>query len=511
MEQTYFSETPVQRRWAAALANALRTARDYGNKVELPEGAPLVGGLKLGDMILGQAPEGAERLAYGERMTSGRGQTLKIRPETLDLAMLTPIPGGGQVGMAARSSGKAKATSKALRKAPQDSALEIARQNAVKMLGLPENNTAAERAAAMGYEDFLHGTQRLDRLLDKRGIDAKRATSGPMPYGTNSPELASNYAKNKADTSRIASDEGDVRQYFQVAPKQLGFRGTAPYSVEQSWNYLPQEVRADILDKSRRVGYENLDEFSGPLTLHPLGTDATLSASKFDWDMKNSARGNPLAALRDMWHDSGELIDSPEDLATIYKLAGYPHEISQTNAPWFTSPGVLTGKARITNPLDTTDAKTLTEVVIPALKDAFKNDKTRLKIGSDAWDKNSRFTPKDWVQSLETDLSKGDNSYVWTSIPDKVTDQLRKLGYNGIIDRSGKGGGSSEKVVIPFDPGQVRSRFAAFDPAKTGENDLLAFSGKSDVDVKKMMADEGRKALVSALRSKSKKEDEEEQ
>lgn len=116
MEQTYIEETPVKRRWAAALADALRTARDYGNKVQAPEGTPLIGGAKLGDMFLGQAPEGAERLAYGERMTSGSGETLHLRPETLDLAMLTPMPGGATSNMAAKAGGKATATIGALRK-----------------------------------------------------------------------------------------------------------------------------------------------------------------------------------------------------------------------------------------------------------------------------------------------------------------------------------------------------------------------------------------------------------
>lgn len=116
MEETIVQATPVKRQWAMALSNALRAARDAGNTVAVPEGAPLVGGLKLGDMFLGQAPEGAERLAYGERMTSGSGQTLKIRPETLDLAMLTPLPGSGTTGMAARAGGRAEATIGALRK-----------------------------------------------------------------------------------------------------------------------------------------------------------------------------------------------------------------------------------------------------------------------------------------------------------------------------------------------------------------------------------------------------------
>lgn len=115
--ETFLSATPVKRQWAMALAEALRGAREAGNNVAVPDVVPLLGGTKLGDMLLGQAPEGAERLAYGERMTSGRGQTLRIRPETFDLAMLTPIPGGQSVSMAARAGTKATdATVGALRK-----------------------------------------------------------------------------------------------------------------------------------------------------------------------------------------------------------------------------------------------------------------------------------------------------------------------------------------------------------------------------------------------------------
>jgi len=43
--------------------------------------------------------------------------------------------------------------------APQDAALETARQNAVKLLGLPETNTSMDRARAMGFtRDVYHGT-----------------------------------------------------------------------------------------------------------------------------------------------------------------------------------------------------------------------------------------------------------------------------------------------------------------------------------------------------------------
>lgn len=58
-------------------------------------------------------------------------------------------------------------------------------------------------------------------------------------------------------------------------------------------------------------------------------------------------------------------------------------------------------------------------------------------------------------------------------IADKVTEELKKLGHDSILDVSGKGGGAKEPVVIPFAPSQVRSRFAAFDPFEIESSDFL--------------------------------------
>ena len=56
-----------------------------------------------------------------------------------------------------------------------------------------------------------------------------------------------------------------------------------------------------------------------------------------------------------------------------------------------------------------------------------------------------------------------------------MTDALKELGYNGIIDKSGKGGGVKNDVLIPFAPEQVRSRFAAFDPWRRDAATAAAF------------------------------------
>jgi hypothetical protein len=361
----------------------------------------------------------------------------------------------------------------------------------------------AARAAEQGYTgDWYHGTPRADRLTESGKINPKRATSGPMPYFTDDPEMAASYAMGKkGDTSLM--DEGRVSDYFTVAPKDLGRSGRTPYTVEQSWYALPPETKADILAKAKRVGYENIGEGTGPYTLHPEGVDASLSGDHFDYLMKTSARGNPLTALREMWHDGGNLVGSEGDLTEIYRLAGYPHPISEARAPWTEARGVLPAKLQMRNPLQTDDVEVMTKKVLPALEEAFKRDRSRTQqFGADMWDKNHRFTPKEWVAEAKADYAKGDNSFVWTSIPDKVTAELRRLGYDGILDTGGKMGGQGHRVAIPFGPDQVRSRFAAFDPRNAGSGKILG-AGATDkraaalAAVDDVLAQEGRLARAT--------------
>jgi hypothetical protein len=327
------------------------------------------------------------------------------------------------------------------------------------------------RAQEMGYTGpFYHGSGRIDRVVESGKIDPKRATSGPMPYFTNSPELASSYATGKQDTSL---PEGQLSEFFRVSPKDVNASGRNTIPVEKSWMFLSPEVKAEIKDRALRVGFENLNESSGPLVLYEAGVEALPSRSEYDYLMKTSARGNPLAALRELWVDSGILFNEEEKLADVYRLAGFPARISQETAPWTEAKGVFPAMLRMENPLNTQNFDELQNNVIPALREVFKNDRTRLRqFGADAWDKNTRFTPKQWVEELAADLAKNENSYVWTSIPDKVTNALKKLGYDGILDVSGKGGGAQQTVAIPFRPDQVRSINAAFDPAKRDSANL---------------------------------------
>jgi hypothetical protein len=356
---------------------------------------------------------------------------------------------------------------------------------AVRKTALPmDESSRMARAAEQGFEGpWYHGGLRMDRFTESGKINPRRATSGPMPYFTDNPEMASSYAMGKKpDTSLV--DNGNVAEYFTVAPKDLGMSGRAPLTVEQSWHFLPQEVRRDILGKMKRVGYQNKEMGEGPFVLHPEGTNGSIAGDDH-WNhvLTREARNNPLTALRDVWHDSGALVDDPAQLSEIFRLAGYPAQISEKTAPWTEARGVFPARLRMTNPLNTSNAEHLRDRVLPALEDAFKSDRSRkAEYGADMWDKNSRYTPREWVRQAKEDLAKGENSYVWTSIPDKVTAELRRLGYDGIVDTGGKMGGQGHTVAIPFGPEQVRSQFAKFDPRNLGKSDLLgALAGAAPV------------------------------
>ena len=73
---------------------------------------------------------------------------------------------------------------------PQAAAHETARKNAVKMLGLPENNTAMDRAKALGFDkDVLHGTKN-PNIKEF----SKEKSNDSLTWVTDSPNVSNQFA-----------------------------------------------------------------------------------------------------------------------------------------------------------------------------------------------------------------------------------------------------------------------------------------------------------------------------
>ena len=56
---------------------------------------------------------------------------------------------------------------------------------------------------------------------------------------------------------------------------------------------------------------------------------------------------------------------------------------------------------------------------------------------------------------------------------DAILDSAKRTGKDGVTITGGTTLGSPSDVHVTFNPANIRSRFAAFDPAKRGQADLL--------------------------------------
>lgn len=284
-----------------------------------------------------------------------------------------------------------------------------------------------------------HGTQRGDRI--GTALVKGRATSGPMPFFTDDPEIASSYATGKADTSL---ESPPYEEQFTV--KVPGQRRPVP--LVRAWHLLPAADRQRIASLAPRVG---MGDDSEP-TLHPPGHAS--GSGGYDYHIRE-ARGNHLAALVEEWLNSGNLFNEEHRFPDVLQLAGLSHPV-QYHDPHAVRSSVLPAYLSMRNPLDTA---AVPPAVVSALARAAGRQRPARRGGADFWDKNTR-DAREWARQLADDVSAGANSHVWTSIPDWVTRTLRGLGYDGIKDTGGKQGGQGHTVYIPFHPSQVKSAIA---------------------------------------------------
>ena len=286
-----------------------------------------------------------------------------------------------------------------------------------------------------------HGTARKDRVGTV--FRPERATSGPMAFFTDSPEIASNYSRNKTDTS-IDYEEEDYHDYHRQ------FRVTLPSGrdipLERYWNYLSPEERQRI---ARTAGHIRTDwEGDDSIILDP-STDEANGGFRFHLQ---EARGNALRALVYHWLDSATLFGQEARFLDVLSKLDLPI------APWYrdpdyTEPGVYACYLHMEHPFRTNG---ITGKILTSLKAASrKAGNPAQKGGLLSWSKND-LAPEAWIDILEEDVKNG-TTYAWTTIPDWVTACLKRLGYDGIIDQGGKFHSDIHTVYIPFSPYQLKS------------------------------------------------------
>lgn len=291
---------------------------------------------------------------------------------------------------------------------------------------------------------MYHGTQRPDRVGE--AFDPKRATSGPMAYFTDSPEIASNYSTNKADTSNEIPESYDG--WFQF--KRPGDRRSV--SLSRSWWSLTPQQRATI---AQRLPDVNQDD-DGNITWKPGQGMIAGDMDSWNYYLRAEGRGNPLLAAVEVWLTSGSLYGDEIRFLNVLREAGFPMDLVEFADPHAAHSAVFPVYLAIRNPLDTA---AISQNVVDALHAAGAKKPAKQAAGGnpDQWDKNT-ISGKEWLTLLEEDRREG-TLHVWTRIPDWVTDTLRSLGYDGILDTGGKNGGAAHIVAVPFAPTQIKSAF----------------------------------------------------
>ncbi|MBQ7263586.1 MAG: hypothetical protein IJR14_07675 [Synergistaceae bacterium] len=322
-----------------------------------------------------------------------------------------------------------------------------------KFFGDWENDPAnASKVVDANGEPLVvaHGTGRGDRVGSVFRPD--RATSGPMAFFTDDIPMAESYAKNKADTSLAYDgiDYGQYKEQFRVTIR--GFDST----IVTAWNELSAKARRDIAE---RAGHVTQDD-DGNIIYEPSETDGT---GAFQRHVKDK-RGNVLSALVYHWLDSGTLFNREADFMKVLDLAGVTEALSREGMgevrhmdPNYRDEKVYKVYLNIRSPFYATTQAT--EDFIRGLEAWYRGQpKGKYDKGSssaDAWDKNS-VSIEEFAERVREDIEQG-TGHAWTSIPDFVTDYLKSLGYDGIIDKGGKNGGREHGVYIPFYPEQIKS------------------------------------------------------
>ena len=378
------------------------------------------------------------------------------------------LPGAERITQAEQAQRGANAPLKpVVEQKPMDVGLfsdEAAQKELFQRRQLPmDKESRLERAREMGFDTskvWYHGAARSDRLTEKGKIVQKRATSGPMPYFTDDPEIASSYTTKKADTS--LEEPSDYAGWFKYKPE--GMRSKV--DIDRAWYFLDPETRKTIAERA----YDIKQDDDGNISYQPgQGFPAGGKETWFDYYLPREGQGNPLKTLKEVWLSSGILFNDEEKFQEVLKLAGMKDV--EFDHPYREVPGVLATYLKVRNPLDTSKTETL-QALLPELEALASRSRRRATPGADMWAKEAH-TVRKFVDRFKTDLADG-TTYAWTSIPDEITNFLKSKGYDGILDTGGKQGGQLHNVMIPFEPRQVRSVNAAFDTKQAGSDKLLA-------------------------------------
>jgi hypothetical protein len=408
----------------------------------------------------------------------------------------------GAAGMVPVLGGASKAVSKALRKAPQDEALETARKNAVKIGQSPDAKT---RMLQQGYEgDWFHGTTgdiksfNPSFLGESTGAEsAKNAfffARDPLNPPPSMLQKAPVNSESVAMLKRLGVPDEKIARLNTVSMKGHGPETASGYSALGGSRQYKEAMRnAKAAEKAGKWNdYEKWMQ---------VAEDTEIGRNQ---ELQNlvSRYGEVRDVMLDRINNAVLSKNLPQAEATaldakVKQLMPYG---------WYNSYSIPQLKSLKSEIVKIAGA----DAAAPALKsiDDFISTKAERTL-AEKYQQGSNVMPVALRYKNPLVHDFGGQSYRDQSYADLLR-QAQRQGNDAVLMKNtfdpGAGPAKLIDVAAVFNPNQVRSRFAAFDPARVNESDLL---GRADPRLLAVIAGGGLTGLtVNALRNKRNEEKE---
>lgn len=422
--------TPMVNPVMGLLADRLKKVQQFGAKPFGYENPPVEMLMNL--LGVPAVQQTMERMAYGEPLTTGRGMTTKPRAEAVEAAM-TLLPA---------SAGLAKATKGLpVGASIEDVGKSIVRegnpiQSAVVLIGdkIFTGRTHTEAFNRAIYEGVVrkeggkfiypkNAEVNSDLFMTKDGQIVDRFQASKMfDIGASETAIEKGLMQNKPASSMTIDSyikqAEKLKKQKKSAPQQEALdtaQRNAALPIEEGGLGLPKDNTPEM--RAKAMGYD-VDAYHG--------TDID-DISKFN--LRKSRRGEGVSVAL-----------SPEN-AQSYGSIIYPLKINNQ---------------KVFDPADKNQFNELQTYVVDLLEKQKPYDKNAVSFYP--------FTSKKVFENLDNPETGA--YYLENKL---ISKSLKDLGYSG---SSGMEAGQSQLKI--FNPENIRSRFAAFDPMRKNEADILA-------------------------------------
>ena len=308
----------------------------------------------------------------------------------------------------------------------------------------------------------------------------KKSTAGGF-YATEDPEIAGSYAMGKFGE----------KEYFENGDEYVL---ASPATGKMNKKVRLYELTGEQIEKIDEL--KNAKDENGDPASEISEMDRYIENMKdYDKDVRRWSYTGGSHNLFNIWqfYDMmGHTIayDKQGDLSPIEKQQKNSFEelLDELGVKWnshyWRQPGILPLYLKIENPIDT--SKPFPKDLMAALEKKAKRERVVDDAYSLKW--TNEYPLKNWVQ----DIKDGDEFWS-THVPAKALPIIQDMGYDGIKDTGGKGGGDSHTVWIAFGPTQIKSAIGnrgTFDPEDAriaySTRKTSPFDGVSLADVQKL-------------------------